>query len=155
MGDDLSVGLRANPVAFSHQRLSKLPVVLDDAVMDDGQLAAAVQMRMRIGVRWPPVSGPPGVADADCSAGTVRGQQALEFDDLADALPDFESPSEDRGDSGRVIAAVLKPSKACQDEGNGFLVAGVADDSTHRRTALTRLPDECSPGALPRCAGGD
>src|SRR5258708_16430024 len=37
--------------------------------------------------------------------------RSLEFDDLADALPDFESPSEDRGDSGRVIAAVLKRSE--------------------------------------------
>ena len=52
--------------------LFDLFVVLDDAVVDDGDLARLIEVRMRILVaRWP-VSRPARVADADVAGGGLR-----------------------------------------------------------------------------------
>jgi len=52
--------------------LFDLVVVLDDAVVDDGDLARLIEVRMRILVaRWP-VSRPARVADADVAGGGLR-----------------------------------------------------------------------------------
>src|SRR5213078_2101317 len=37
MGDDLGVGLGAKAVALGGQRFAQLPIILDDAVVDDGE----------------------------------------------------------------------------------------------------------------------
>ena len=44
VGEDLGVGLRGQPVAPGHQPLGQLGVVLDDAVVDHGQAAGAVEV---------------------------------------------------------------------------------------------------------------
>ena len=55
--DDLGVGLRPENVAARPQRVAQLLVILDDAIVNDGDLAAG-QMRMRVVGRGRPVRGP-------------------------------------------------------------------------------------------------
>src|SRR5438046_2530042 len=50
MGDDLGVGLGAKAVALGGQGFAELPIILDDAVVDDGQLGLTVEVRMRVGI---------------------------------------------------------------------------------------------------------
>ena len=65
MGNHLRIGLGAKPMALRGERLSKLPVVLDDPVVDDREVHVAVRVRMGIGVRRAAMRGPAGVTDAD------------------------------------------------------------------------------------------
>src|SRR3989442_14425476 len=153
--DDFRVGLRAEAMPVGHQRLSKLPIVLDDPVVDDGDLGLAIEVRMSIGIRRPAMGGPSCVADAECSLRWVSGEQGLEISDLAGRLPDVERHPRDRGNPGGVIAAVLQPTKTRKDEGDSVPMADVADDSTHRRAVLTRPLAWCNPDGRRYCAEGD
>src|SRR5947209_7469093 len=96
---------------FGRQRLSKLPIVLDDPVVDDGHLGLAIEVRMSIGIRRPAMSGPPRMSDAQCSLRRVSGEQGLEIGNLAGCLPDVEGHPGDGGNTSRVIPAVLQPTQ--------------------------------------------
>ena len=60
----MSVSL-ANRVAFGDQLRAQRGVVLDDAVVDDGDFARTVEMRVRVFIGGPAVRRPARVADAD------------------------------------------------------------------------------------------
>ena len=66
--------------------------VLDDAVVDDGDLARGVAVRVGVAVGRPAVGGPAGVADARCcpssAAGVGLGQRLLEVGEPARAPAD-------------------------------------------------------------------
>src|SRR5437870_2615668 len=115
----------------------------------------AVEVRMCVRVRWPAMGGPTRVADAEGTLGPVGGEQGFEIRDLAGRLPDVERHPRNRGNTCRVVAAVLQPTETRKNEGNGILMADVADDSTHRPTALRQPLAGCSLSGQPRCAAAD
>lgn len=63
VGDDLGVGLGGQFVPAFGQLLAQGGEVLDDAVVDDGDPARVVHVRVGVGVGGPAVGGPPGVPD--------------------------------------------------------------------------------------------
>jgi hypothetical protein len=69
MGDDLGVSVGREMMASRQELASKLLVILDDTVVDDGDATGAVQMRMSVAVRGSSVGGPARVTNA---AGTVE-----------------------------------------------------------------------------------
>jgi hypothetical protein len=142
MGDDFRVGLGAEPMPFGRQRLSQLPVILDDPVVDDGHLGLAIEVRMRIGIRGPAMGGPPRVADAEGALGPVGGDQGLEIGDLARRLPNVEGHPGDRGNSRRVIPAILQSTQAREEKGDRFPMADVSDDATHCQQSLRLLSSD-------------
>src|SRR2546422_349873 len=105
VSDDFRVGLGAKLVPFCGQRLSKLPIILDDPVVNDGQSGVTVEVRMCVRVRWPAMGGPTRVADAEGTLGPVGGEQGFEIRDLAGRLPDVERHPRNRGNTCRVVAA--------------------------------------------------
>ena len=60
----LGIGLRGESMALGHQAVLDLGVVLDDPVVDERELAAAVGVRVRVLVVGPAVGGPARMADA-------------------------------------------------------------------------------------------
>ena len=64
--DHLGVGLGREGAAAACERRPQLEVVLDDAVVDDDDLAGAMRMRVLLG--GTAVRRPAGVADADGAA---------------------------------------------------------------------------------------
>ena len=64
MSQHLRVGLRTEGVTLTDQLIPQLLKILDHPVMDERQFPALIEMRMRVFVRHPPVSGPPGMSDA-------------------------------------------------------------------------------------------
>ena len=64
VGDDLGVGLRDEAVTLRGEARLQLEVVLDDAVVDDDDLPAAVLVRVGVLLGGPAVRRPAGVADA-------------------------------------------------------------------------------------------
>ena len=64
VGDDLGVGVRLEDVTRLAQLVGELPPVLDDAVVDDGDRAGAVGVRVGVLLGRVPVGRPTGVPDA-------------------------------------------------------------------------------------------
>ena len=70
--DDLGVGLGDELVALPLQLLLQIEVVLDDAVVDDDDLAGAVAVRMGVLLGRPAVRRPARVADAVVARRSAR-----------------------------------------------------------------------------------
>ena len=103
--------------AFNQGLLERV-VVLDDAVMDEGQLAVTTEVGVGVDVvRWP-VSGPTCVPDADvarrCVVSDVR-QQVIHF--AFPAVMGQGSRGVHDGHTGAVVPPVFKPFEAFDDEG--------------------------------------
>ena len=121
MRDDFGVGLRAEDVAGGLEALAQRFVVLDDAVVDDGDLAVG-DMRMRVRGRGRAMRRPARVRDAG-----VRGERPRIGlrGEIGDARRAHEPLEMRRGDTvaddreaGRVVASVLEPANAVDQDGN-------------------------------------
>ena len=137
VADDLGVGLGVERVAAGEQLAAKLGVVLDDAVVDDGQSTLAVQVRMGVGIGDSAVGRPARMAQRRVAGWQRRARLA----DLADVLFDQQSRWNRRvlarGDAPRVVAAVLELLQPSQDTLRRlFANADVAEYAAHRGGAL-------------------
>jgi hypothetical protein len=137
VGQHLGVGLGLQVVLHLEELVRELMVVLDDPVVDQGDATGAVHVRMGVGHRWSAVGGPPGVADPGDPRG--RGHGCL-FGQLVERLravcrpapPQAAvAPRGDQGDAGRVIASVLQPGQAFEQDVECVVAAGHADDAAH------------------------
>ena len=150
-GGDLGVGLAPErmPVEFG----AELAEVLDDPVVDDGELVVVGQMRMRVLVGGTAVGRPSGVADARGAVGhRVPDEVVSQHLQLAGALAHVErTGAVDHGDAGGVVSAVLQSRQACQEDGLALPRAHVSDDSTH---GLHRNLRRLAPRPVPNAAGG-
>ena len=88
MRDQLGVGFGAELVAASEQFGAQLDEVLDDAVVDDGDRAGFVGMRVFL--RRAPVSRPSRVPDSDMASQRGVGQQMAQVFQLALGAANFE-----------------------------------------------------------------
>ena len=115
--------------------------VLDDPVVDDGELVVVGQVRVRVGVGRPAVRRPAGVADA---GGAVRhrrrGEIVAQDAELAGPLAHPEvALAVDHGDARGVVAAVLQTREPGQEDGLALPRAHVSDDSTHASNGRRRV----------------
>ena len=131
VGDDLGIGLGDEFVALGGELALELEVVLDDAVVDDYDLAGAVAVRVGVELRRPAVGGPARVGDAHHALGLLRPNALLEDRDLADGARQVRLVVQD-GDAARVVAAVLKPLQTLNQHFASGLVSNIADNSAHR-----------------------
>ncbi len=83
MREHFRVGVGFESVPGGEQFILQQVVVFDDAVVDDGDFAGLVQLRMRIFVRRDSMSGPARVADAEV-AGNGSG-----FQNVCESVVDF------------------------------------------------------------------
>ena len=124
VGDRLGVGLRREAVAAGLEPVAQLPEVLDDAVVDDRDLAGAVLVGMGVEVIGPAMRRPAGMREADGRMGRAVRDGRLQVDELAGPLVDEEvARVVDQGDPGRIVAAVLEAFEALDED--GARVAGV------------------------------
>src|SRR5262249_26231276 len=104
-------------------------VVLDDAVVDEDDLAGA--MRMRVLLRGPAVRRPARVADARRARERLLAEQRLQVVELADAAANLDVVVGEGGEARGVVAAVLELPEAAHDDGPCLTRADVADDPAH------------------------
>src|SRR5213592_4768331 len=88
-------------------RLAQRSCVFDDAVMDQGDGAATIGVRVGVRGGGGAVCRPTGVGDGRRAFGQLAAKLALEHGDLAGSAKDFE-PAIDDGQTGGVIAAILE-----------------------------------------------
>ena len=130
----LGVRLRTEMDSLIDKELLDLHIVLDDAVVDDGELTALAQMRMCVDVIGGSVGRPSGVTDTDTAlhirAAVTQAAEHLQAS-LGLANVNFMAGRHHR-DTGRVIATVLQTAQSIQQNRRSLLLSDEANDSTHR-----------------------
>src|SRR5205823_651013 len=114
--DDLGVGLRAEAMPVGEEPPLQDLVVLDDAVVNDDEITGAIGVRMRIRLGRPSMRGPARVRDPDAARYRLLGYELLQAANLAGVAADDQRAAVGHGQPRRVIAAILQPLKASQDE---------------------------------------
>ena len=132
VGEHLGVGLAREAVAGGGERRLALREVLEDAVVDDDDLAAAVRLRVRVGLGRPPVRRPARVPDSGAARRGAAGELLDEVAELSGRPVDREVAVGERGDPGRVVAAVLEPLQPVEQERAGLTGSDVSNDAAHK-----------------------
>jgi hypothetical protein len=86
----VSRDIREERVALFQEKLLNLRVVLDHAIVDEGDRAVAAHVRVGVGVGHAAMGGPAGVAHAIGALEAVLGDFLLEGGHAADLLCDGE-----------------------------------------------------------------
>ena len=124
-------------MAVGGQSCLEIGVVLDDAVVDDDDLARAVRVRVRVDVGGGAVRGPPRVADALPSADGFVLHEPLEVVQLACRAPDREvAEVVHDGDACAVVPAVGEARESVQQDAGGLTRAGVSEYPAHRQLGV-------------------
>ena len=166
--EHLGVGLGGEVRAAIGEAPAQRGEVLDDAVVHHRDAPRGVQLRMRVRLGRLAVGCPARVPDA----GDGRRQGALDAAREPIKLAGGASQEEavlfvEERDAGGVVAAVLEPSEAFEEDRTRGPRSGVADDSAHGRrsspaphvgnsvprTALPRKHPSSPAGVTPRRRG--
>src|SRR5215472_489800 len=132
--DDLGIGVGGELVAFLRELLLQAEVVLDDAVVDNDDLAGAVAMRMGVFLGGTAVRRPASVSDAISAFQRLVADGFFEVAQLAFGAADLKTvPVTADGDARRIVSAILQPAQAFNDDRNDALLANVTDNATHSR----------------------
>ena len=132
LDDDLGVGLALEMVALAGQFGLQGLIVLDDAVVDQGQPAVLGIMRMGIHVARLAVRRPAGVSDAGRAGHVLSAANPLQVLDLSLGLVDGQvSPFADERHAGAVVSPIFKPSQPFDQDRKGFTPSHVTYDSAH------------------------
>ena len=91
MGDDFSVGLGFENMAFRLELLLERQIVFDDAVVNHDDIARAIAVRMRVFLGGSAVRRPAGVADAVAAIDGVNLQDVFQIAQLAGSAAHAES----------------------------------------------------------------
>ena len=132
MGDDFGVGLALEDPPLGDEFVAQRLEVLDDAVVDQGNLAGCMRMGVVLGRRT--MRRPAGVGDADQAGERFGLHLAGEIVELALGAAAIEPIIVDGADAGRIIAEIFEPAKTFDETARHVLPAHYADNATHRRT---------------------
>ena len=119
------------------QLLAQLAEILDDAVVDDREAVGGVRMRVAFG--RPAVGRPAGMADADGAGERLAREPRFEIAQLALGAPAGELSVLQRGDAGRVVAAVFEPLERVDERARDRLTSENAHNSAHASDGLLCL----------------
>jgi len=117
-------------------------VILDDPVMNNGNLAVAIQMRMGVPNIRLAMSRPTGMTDSDLVArrpSLVAGQYFFPNDhrgkvgQFPRTLYDREAAIVVESNASRVVAAIFKSPEAVEQNGHDRASTDVANDAAHKR----------------------
>ena len=140
-----------NGVAVTLEVGAQLLVVLDDAVVDDGEPVTR-DMRMRVALARHAVRGPAGVGDADLAGGGGVFERIIQHAHLADrAQPGEVLRAVQHRDAGGIVAAVLEPPQTLHQDRYDVALGDRSDDSAHGSLPSVRGPFPQGPGDRQVC----
>src|SRR5206468_844227 len=126
------VGLRAEDMTALAQRPSQHAGVFDDAVVYEGERAAAVGVGVGVDGVGRAVRRPARVRDRGRAFGQIGAELPFEHGDLTRRAEDFQSSVHD-GESRRVVAAILESLQALEDDRGRRSLPRIPYDSAHNR----------------------
>jgi len=129
VGDDFRIGVRREANAIRFERLAQSHVVLDDAVVHDGDVTGRV--RVGIVLARTPMRGPARMPDPGRTGQRVFGQGFVEEGELAGGAYDFDGLAVMHGEACRIVTAVFELAEPVDQDGSGRTGSDVADDSAH------------------------
>ncbi len=155
--DDLGVGLAGEFVPVALEAGPQAREILDDPIVDHGDGAGAVGVRMRVGVRRPAVRRPAGMTDTDGSprAGRRFGQRLFQVGQFARSAQSMQPAVDDHGHARRVVAPVFQPAKPGQSHLERGLSPDVPDDPTHAVSVRNQRPGPTGEDSLRAFAFAD
>ena len=110
------------------QPLAQLDIILDNAVMDDGEPPAAIAVGVGVVVRDGAGGGPARVPDGQARLAQRRGR-ATSF---PMSLAVWTWPAVVHRDAPRIIAAIFQFLQAIKNQARRLAVrTGIAEDATH------------------------
>ena len=136
IGDEMDghfgVGLGSKVViAVLKELVLECLVIFDDAVMDERQFSAGVEMRVSILIGRLSMRGPASVTDAVRSGGRLFRHQLSEFRDSPGAFARFDVlPINDR-DAGGIVAAIFEAAQTIEQDGSCLRTSDVSNNATH------------------------
>ena len=130
VGDDFGVGLRGELVAERAQAVALLLMVLDDAVVDQREVAVA-DVRMRVAFGDAAVRGPARVADAEGGVEALGDRRGFHLGDAAGAAHAAHGFAIDHRDAGGIVAAVFQPLEPIDQQRDHITIGDGTDDSAH------------------------
>ena len=133
MREHLGVGVGFEFVAGGEQFLFERVVIFDDAIVNDGDFAGLVELRMGIFVRGRAVRGPAGVADAEISLDRFGFQKPCEsLADFSHFLANEQIAAAHQSHARAVVAAIFQPPQSFEQDGRGRLFTDVSNDAAHK-----------------------
>ena len=132
--DGLSVGLRLGQIAVLGEIGEQLAEILDDAVMDDGDLVGG--MRVGVAFRGGAMRRPAGVADTDASFERLDTELGGEIAELALGATPGDGTLLQCRYPGAVIAAIFEALQRVDKARRDRLGADDPDNSTHQAFPL-------------------
>ena len=130
VGDHLGVGLRFKAVADGLELVAQRFVVLDDAVVHQGD-GVAREVRVGVdGIRLA-VRGPARVGDADGAVQVAGLRLRVEVGHARHGAHTLELAIALHGNTARVVAAVFQTAQAFDQDGNDIARGNRADDTAH------------------------
>ena len=157
---DLGVGVAGELDAGGLELGAQRGEVLDDAVVDDGDLAGGVAVRVgvavgRAGRGWPSGCGPCRWCRSSSPA-SASSSAASRLASRPARLADGQSAGAvEQRDARRVVAAVLHPAQRVDDDVAGRTLPDVADDSAHELKGSAGAASECRQPCGVTARGGE
>ena len=121
-------------LALGLQFGAQLRVVLDDAVVNDGDPGGAVRMRVALGRRA--MGRPARVADADAAGQRGAFQHRCQIAELALGAAAFDMAVDEGSDAGAVIAAIFQPPQRVHQQRSRGTRSDHSDDAAHQLFVL-------------------
>ena len=129
MSHDLGVGLAGEFRALLFQHLPQFAEILDDAVVNHGDVVG--RMRMRVGLIRLAVGGPAGMADAGMTGERFGVQSRFEVFQLALGAAPLETVALQRGNACGIVTAIFKPLERIHDLIRDRSASENADNAAH------------------------
>src|ERR1700730_652363 len=123
-------------IAVAHQLFFERLVIFDYAIMDEGDFATGVKMRMRIFVGDLAVRSPSSVADSKVPDRRFLLHQFGQRCDSAGAFASLDVIAVHDRDPGRVITTIFESPQPIQQDGSSFRRAYITNNSTHNRNRV-------------------
>ena len=129
MRDDFGVGLAGEFRALLFQHLPQFAKILDDAVMDHGDVVGGVRMGVVLGRLA--MGGPAGMADAGMARERFGPQPRFEILQLAFGAAAVEMIAFQRGDACGIVAAIFQPLERIHQLLRDRTASQNADNAAH------------------------
>jgi hypothetical protein len=130
---DLGIRIGYELYALFLERFLYFEIVLDYAVVDQRDAPVLADVRMGVYIGGLAVRRPARMAYAHPALDVLSAfRQLIEHLEPALRLRHLQSAVRRNADAGGVVAAVLEPGQALQQNGRGLFLANIAYDTTHR-----------------------